>query len=150
MKKEHIVYIIILSFCGGFFLASCLQISCKNTLYKRVNKFYKKCSQKNCVLNISEIFNFEWDTLFVFPPMTDYRREYQSLQDINRQIAFVKDGRIVYQEDELRVESPYKVTFYNKPFFYTPENAVFTVTQDKHHLIGKYYVLEPINRIITK
>lgn len=130
-----------------FFLISGLHLYSKKTLYKRVHKFYRNCPEENyCMLNMIEIFDFEWDTLFVFSPGSFDRPKYQSLQDVARRIVFVKDGQIMYQEDELGIDKPYKVCFKPDIFFYTPEEAVFIVTQEEDRKIGKFYSLYPIKK----
>jgi hypothetical protein len=90
---------------------------------------------------MTDLFSFEWDTMFVFHPNSDYRPIYNEYQDIARRIVFVKGSKIMYMEDEIAIEVPYSFYILSKDIFYkygterrtmsdtfiTPETAVFSV-----------------------
>jgi hypothetical protein len=92
-----------------------------------------------CIIHIKDLFSFEWDTMFVFPPHfgDTICRKYQMTQKHSyRRIAFVKDSKIMYCEDEVAIEGPYSSHIMSDDIFYTPETAVFYVIWDKEH--GSY------------
>jgi hypothetical protein len=94
---------------------------------------------------MTDLFSFDWDTMFIFHPNSDYRPQYNNYQDIARRIVFVKGSKIMYMEDEIAIEEPYSFYILSKDIFYkygterrnlsdtflTPETAVFSVKLDE-------------------
>lgn len=116
-------------------------------MYNRVNGRLKKCSADTCVVKMTDIFDFEWDTLYVFPPMTNYKPKYQEFQDIARRLVFVKNSEVIYREDEVAVDKPYSVYFISEQLFYVPESAVFYAEKGNEYSGYNYITLRPVDSL---
>lgn len=132
--SRHIILIIMLvSFSG-----------CKDLLYNRVDNYIKE--KDGNTIKMNDIIKDDWDTMFVFPPTSNLRPRFQKYQDIARRIVFVKDNQIVYQEDEIAVETAHKVTFDTDQYYFTPETAVFEVRRIDSENNGIIYFLSPTKK----
>jgi hypothetical protein len=125
---------------------------------------YMNCETDTCIVRMTDLFSFEWDTMFVFSlpignTICSYPKYRRTQKEFDRRIIFVKDSKIMYCEDERATEEPYSFyilsndIFYAQGIasvtrsgrrrnlsniFYTPETAVFYVTWDPSH---RYYNL---------
>ncbi len=117
-----------------------------------VENQYKKCSDKeNCLLDLNQAINFDWDNLYCFNEgITNIAVskaigfEYLGDKDLSRLILITKDEKIVYEQKQaINYDKPYKIDFYGQQYNYTPSNAKFLVTKDKERNI---YLLTPIER----
>jgi hypothetical protein len=96
---------------------------------------------------MTDLFSFEWDTMFVFPPPIDdticWNPKYQITQkEFDRRIIFVKNSRIMYCEDEMAIEEPYSFYIISKDIFYTPETASGTRRGRRRNLSDIFYTPE--------
>ena len=125
-------------------MASVLCSGCEKKLYNRLNDYIEESGRDT--VDMTDIITEEWDTLFVFPPGSELRPQYQNNQDIARRILFVKDGHAVYVENEVVVETAPKVTFISDDDFFTPQTAFFRIERKYSKNSGNYYFLYPIKR----
>ena len=134
-QSRHIITLIIaLVLCSG----------CEKRLYNMLDDYMKE-SDKDTV-DMTDIITEEWDTLYIFPPGSDLRPQYQNNQDIARRIVFVKDGHAVYVENEVAVEVAYKVIFDTEEHFFTPQTALFDAKRIDSENSGIIFWLTPIKR----
>lgn len=135
MKQgSYIILIIMLVLCSG----------CRKKLYNLVDDYVSETNDST--INMSDIIKEEWDTMFVFPPTSNLRPRFQKYQDIARRIVFVKGDHIVYQEDEVAVETAHKVTFDTDAYFFTPHTAIFDVQRIDSENNGVIYFLHPTKK----
>lgn len=135
MKLDRcIILIIMLVLCTG----------CKRRLYNLVDDYMGEANDST--IHMSDIIKEKWDTMFVFPPTSNLRPQFQKMQDIARRIVFVKGDHVVYQEDEVAVETAHKVTFDTDAYFFTPQTAVFDVRRIDSENNGVIYFLHPTKK----
>lgn len=135
MKSDrYAILIILLVLCSG----------CKKKLYNLVDNYAS--GTNDSIINMSDIIKEEWDTMFVFPPTSNLRPRFQKYQDIARRIVFVKGDHIVYQEDEVAVETAHKVTFDTDAYFFTPQTAIFDLQRIDSGNNGVIYFLHPTKK----
>jgi hypothetical protein len=129
---------------------------------KQIPRIYDRIksskTDSSSIIRMTDLFSFEWDTMFVFPSNSDYRPKYQVFQGMARRIVFVKGSEIMYCEDEIERACSFYIksndVFYERmrsfldvrqslsDIFYTPETAVFSVKLDESH---DCYALTPIS-----
>jgi hypothetical protein len=124
----------------------------------------------SCFIKIADIFEFQWDTMYVFDDPYNFPEKYNKYRHLNFKeesycpslsITFVKDSRIVYEEfykakliPPFDFE-PYPIEFYTETIEYTPESAVFLVDKkeyDKRRWLffyskQDYLVLTPVDEL---
>ncbi|CAM1359477.1 conserved hypothetical protein [Tenacibaculum litoreum] len=132
-------------------------VSCKEN--KNTSEFnaiiaesYNRCNQKdNCVIDMGEIFPFEWDKMYVFSmdhyPEADakaiskitgvkYNGKRKFLE--NRSIIFINEGQIVYEvltyyEPEGYIDTKHMFVefIYGNDFppYFTSDNSKFKLTK---------------------
>jgi hypothetical protein len=131
-------------------LALSLLLGCSTpgALERRIGEKVESCkSDAPCIVRIKDLTDFQWDKMYVFSygaypeyiekalgaPLPDY-------VEFQRRMVFLKDGKIVYREDEpTDVEHMVdgEVTFggmNTEPSYvlFTPETAVFSAAKHKH------------------
>ncbi len=166
MKKITIIFLISLILFLGFFW-----VHKKNSNFdsKVSNYINKNCDfSKDCILDISEITNFDWDTLYFFKEglVLNDKDLIQKFGLINhglsdRQIIFTLNNKIVYSE---RLKTGIEGRLKNEVYFdinknqenigykmYTKEKSIFVVEKipvsDNPHMIVKvfYFNLKSLN-----
>lgn len=125
-------------------MASVLCSGCEKRLYNMLGDYIEESGRDT--VDMTDIIKEEWDTLFIFPPGSELRPQYQNNQDIARRILFVKDGHAVYVENEVAVETANKVTFDSDDYFFTPQTAYFRIERKYSKNSGNFYFLYPIKR----
>jgi len=138
--------LLLLFVCMG--LLSCTE----HRLHREIGRQFD--GKDTITIRMADIVRDDWDTMYVFDPMSHYTglehyQNYPDYHDIGRRIVFVKNGKAVFREDEIAVESPYSVVFYSDSFYFTPETAVFSTTKqtrrDEWTRGGRtYYILRPL------
>lgn len=133
-------------FIGCACFLSVLVASCTGgKLYERIDTYVKGTHRE--YVDMKDIITEDWDTLFVFPPTTDLRPQYQKMQDIARRIVFVKGDTVVYQEDEVRVETAHPVTFDIEGYFVVSGQARFRIKREETENSGTVYFLTPADSL---
>lgn len=125
-------------------MASVLCSGCEKKLYNMLDDYIEKSGRDT--VDMTDIVTEKWDTLFVFPPGSELRPQYQKNQDIARRIVFVKDNHAVYVENEVAVEVAYKVVFDTEEHFFTPQTALFDAKRIDSENNGIIFCLTPIKR----
>ncbi|MFL6254089.1 MAG: hypothetical protein ACJ74T_03630 [Pyrinomonadaceae bacterium] len=111
-----------------------------------------------CVVMLKDLTNFQWDKMYVF----SYGAELSDIQtalgtsfpnfvQFTRRLVFLKDGKIVYREDEptdIEHAVDGEVNFAGmdtQPSYlmFTPDTAVFNAKKEKHSH-GVLYLLTPL------
>ena len=140
-------------------LTAILFLSCSGsqTIEQRIGQRVNACSASPCIVKITDVTDFAWDQMHVF--------EYGATQDqiekslgtgfpnyveFTRRMVFLKNGKIVYREDEpTNIERPGtgQVSFaesYTDPHWsFTLANAVFRA-EKKQFSGGVHYVLTQV------
>lgn len=123
-------------------------LSCtKHRLYRRINRQFD--GKDTITVRMTDIVSRSWDTMYVFQPMSHHpgRKHYHEFpyyHDIGRRIVFVKDGVMVFREDEVAVSEPYTVCLMNEGSFFTPETAVFRAVRVTDDTLKKHIELHSI------
>jgi hypothetical protein len=106
----------------------------------KIGKKVDNCQPEiECIFKISEITDFQWDKMFVFDyavPDDEIAKhlgtEYGGGEQFKRQLVFLKDGKIIHQENLLTHVSDsvddavqFDGLTYNNPLSFTPDTAVF-------------------------
>jgi hypothetical protein len=142
------------------FLVAILFLSCSNsqTIEQQIGKRMNACSASTqCTVKITDVTDFWWDQMHVFEAGATLDEIQKSIGtnfpgyvEFTRRIVFLKNGAIVYREDEpTNVEHPVvgQVSFaesYTDPHWsFTPANAVFRA-EKKTFSGGTYYVLTQV------
>lgn len=127
-------------------IAVSLLSSCKQNIYNRVNAYVKKnCIEDTCVVKMSDLFKFDWDTMYVLDAIDGIPFKYEKYRvpleerdpDISRRLVFVYNSKIVYLEQAALVSEPHPVSFLIDTLEFTPRTAIFSVT--KHEYRDKTY-----------
>jgi hypothetical protein len=110
------------------------------SIERKIGKRIDNCQPNtDCIIKIAEITDFQWDKMFVFHygvPFDEIQKhigtEYGSYKEFKRQLVFIKDGKVIHQENLLTHISDTvdgAVQFdgleYNHPLLFTPDTAVF-------------------------
>ena len=126
---------------------------------QRIGERINSCKPSEpCIVRITDLTDFQWDQMHVF----EYGARLDEIEkalgtsfpnyvEFTRRLVFLKDGKIVYREDEpTDIEGPVngKVCFgdesYTDPhWLFTPDNAVFRAKK-KEFDGGVYYTLTQI------
>ena len=146
MKHLTLAAILILSGCVG-----------SRTMELKIVSSIRECPDPvKCRVKLADLTNFDWDRMYAFKYVaTKLDRELalgtkdQEFTELERQIVFVKDGRIVFQESEAtNVEHPIK----NEVIFDIPDDAtsksyvhgvVFSAIE-KRGEDGPYFLLKQV------
>lgn len=73
-----------------------------------IEREFDKCSKQssNCVLDLSNIMNFEWDTMYYFSRANSLEEineyisfNYEQFVDIGDRVIFLKNKKVVYHQD---------------------------------------------------
>lgn len=136
-----------------------IQTSCSDSRRveaRIVDRIHACRAPQNCVISLADATDFDWDTVFAFSytVRADERRRVVGSPEVNyvefhRQLVFVKNGKIVYQELEpTNVEHPIR----DEVAFDLPDGRQFAKYRrsDAHFQVlrkdgpdGPYYILEP-------
>jgi hypothetical protein len=122
-----------------------------------VSQITQKCGNRgSCRLQIDQLASFDWDRLYAFKyTATEQDRERAlgtkdvGYRDLERQLVFLKDGKIVHQESEsTNVEHPVKnEVVFDIPdavaFKSYPRGTVFSINQ-LNGSSGPYYELSEV------
>lgn len=109
-----------------------------------VENEYEKCVSKgNCVIDFSQVLNFEWDNLYCFDEGISSNAvskaigfNYLGDKDLSRLILFTKNKQIVYEQKQaVNYNKPNKIDFYGDEYNYTTSNAKFQIEKDKERNI---------------
>ncbi len=111
-----------------------------SSIERRIGKKIDNCQPNtDCIVKVAEITDFQWDKMFVFAYATPFDEiekqigaKYGSYEEFKRQLVFIKDGKVIHQENLLtHISEPVDgaVQFdgleYNHPLSFTPDTAVF-------------------------
>src|SRR3954452_22674588 len=96
---------------------------------KMVARIQKCSDMANCRIQLSDVTAFDWDRLYAFKYTATEENRNQALgikdegfTEFLRQLVFVKDGKIVFQESEpTNIEGPMK----NEVVFDIPDDSSF-------------------------
>ena len=131
-----------------FTLASCIDTPAEGRFYRRLARAMRDVpAGDTVVVRIADLFTMPWDTMYVFTPMSHrpvpgHYQNHPYYHDIGRRIVLVKDGRVVFREDEIAVEWAYSVSFADEGrYFYTPRTAVFNAYLDNDTPNRPFFVL---------
>jgi hypothetical protein len=131
MKKLSILLFIPFLILGCFFLKS---------IERKIGDKIDDCQPNaDCIIKVTEITRFQWDKMYVFDyAKSDYEignqlgTEYDGRELFKRRLIFLKDGKIVYQENLLTAISDsvdravgFDKLTYNNSLLFTPETAIF-------------------------
>lgn len=144
--------------------AAALLFSCgndKNTIKGKIISSYKKeCSEQPCYIDIRNVTDFSWDSMFVFGygnTIEEIHRIVPECPNTNneftKKIIFKHNNKIVlYEEYEVknieRLEKNDVVFDMSKSknyHIYTSDNANFSITKKKFEY-GVYYELEQVKK----
>lgn len=126
-------------------LASVCFLSCtEHRLYRKINGRFD--GKDMITVRMADIVRQPWDTMYVFQPMSHYPglehyQNYPDYHDTGRRIVFVKDGAVVFREDEVAVEWAYSLEFDDDLYYFTPETAVFRAVKITEDTSRKHIVL---------
>lgn len=142
-----------------FMLAACILIlsACSTTKVEEISERIKSsCAAGNtCQIRIRDLTTFEWDRMYVF----DYSAELYDIEQalgtpfpdfvqFKRRIVFLKNGNIVYREDQptniekhLDGEVFFAIPDTEVYRQFTPDTAIFKVER-KPIYDGVYYELK--------
>jgi len=141
-------------------LASFLLLGCSRSglIEQRIGDRVDSCQPNtSCIVKIKELTSFQWDKMFVFSygASPEYIEKALGLPlpeyvEFQRRFVFLKDGRIVYREDEpTDIEGVVdgQVSFagmYTEPSYlsFTPETATFSAAK-REYSKKVVYVLTP-------
>lgn len=94
----------------AFLLILILLQSCENNVSKSLisKRIKNKCKNRfPCSIKLNELIDENWDTMFIFNINSDLAKinkilgfEYQYFYDVADRIIFVKNGKVVYHEEE--------------------------------------------------
>jgi hypothetical protein len=122
-----------LAVAAAMTLTACLfNTPTEGKFYRRLHRAMRDVAVGDTVVvRVADLFTRQWDTMYVFDPMSrhaglDRYHDEPYYHDIGRRIVLVKDGKVVFREDEIAVEWPYSVHFPDGGVFsYNPQTAVF-------------------------
>jgi|GEM_PF-3174433 len=138
-----------------FLLLSCNHNKGRTEFEKNVEeKFISDCDNvRICRLDIKEITQFDWDTMYVFKPTVSAAEiddilgfKYPYFQDVAFRIIFIKDNQVVYHDDyfpnfDNSLTSILKFNFEDSEYLkVSTQNAFFQIIQEKN-IDGFYYHL---------
>ena len=116
------------------------------------------CSENGpCIIRFKDVTDFEWDEMYVFESGATLDRIEKALRtpfpdyvEFTRRLVFLKNGKIVYREDEptdieriVQGQLTFAESYSDPHWFFTPESAVFSA-QKKQSNGATYYVLTQI------
>lgn len=138
--------------------------SCRrNTTYCLVNAYAKDCTEDSCVVAMTDLFGFEWDTMYVINGSRDIPEKYNRYRRADfaiephwpdLTIVFVKNAQIVHREYyDVRIRGafdvePHPIEFNSDQIEYVPSNAVFLIEEHSYHK-RKYFELTPVDSLKT-
>ncbi len=129
MKKLYLIFFIIL-------FVSCNKATIENKIYEDIK------DSNNSKIDFKDYTDFKWDTVYVFQTPTNLeninkviKTEYKNYIEFTRPIIFIKNGKIVYSENnQSNVESLIEGQLVYKDLMntvsyvlITKDNSVFTV-----------------------
>ena len=154
MNKQILIVVFI------FIPLMCALSSCKSNMYDKIDSYVKKnCENKDtCILFLKDITDFEWEQFYFIPIGEDVSKilgiNYPFDTDISEVIVFLRDGKIVYHEENFyHPEKPSKYNFskndylLNEYLVLTPAEAVFHITKWKWKDRENHYWLHPVEPI---
>lgn len=130
ISLNRIIYYTILM---PLFLASC---SPQGIVDEKVGEVYSSCKQERCIINFDLALEKKWDWMYVLHESVSDQGikeltgiEYPGEKDMSRLILFIKDDKIVYEQKDLSVEDPYRVSFdRNMPYKFHKTEAMFEIS----------------------
>ena len=128
-------------------------------LERRVGERVERCQTgAPCVVRMKDLTGFQWDKMYVFSygaELSDIETalgtSFPNFVQFTRRLVFLKDGKIVYREDEptdIEHAVDGEVSFAGmdaQPSYlmFTPETAVFSAKRQEHSH-GVLYLLTPL------
>ena len=155
INKVSLIFLMV--FCI-FFLNSCTQSFDEEV----ANHIESKCSDfstpKSCLVDIIEVTEFDWDSMFVFASMTmpyeinsiiGFDCNCNHVKDNYTRVVFTKDQKIVYQNQYYGLSSMVQFRSINKTdkyIKYSRKESIFYALKRNNTLSdGYFYDLYPLN-----
>lgn len=141
------IYLLLIS--SALFFSAC---SNRNDFDSIIINEFNKCPKQstNCIVDLSKIMNFEWDTMYYFSganSLEDMNEilgfDYKQFSDIGDRVIFLKNGKIVYQKEWLfNLDKELQEVIFStnfKNFKVERTNAKFKIIQQ-----GDFFYLEKL------